>query len=374
MKFLWILICLCFAATASAGNIDPQEIDRRIQKLMQDPNMVGLSVAIIDKGEMVFAKGYGETIKGSGKPVSEDTVFRWASVSKGVAAAAVLQLSEEGHFGLASPVKAHAPSLELPESKHAATVQDVLSHRTGLARNSFDRKIESGQSAKALRYSLKNLSPICEPGACHRYQNVAFDAAAEMVETATGLPYKSVIAQRFFKPLGMKTATITRQGLLRSKNWARPHNRQGRMINSVKPTYYRLPGAAGVNSSVKDLGRWMQAQMTTSDIPISGDIRSTLQTPLTATPIENNRIRRHYSAMNNARYGLGWRIYDYNGHKVIGHRGSVQGYRALLLFDPAKESGIAVMWNSPHGRPVGLQLEFMDQLYGLPRRDWMRIG
>ena len=195
-----------------------------------------------------------------------------------------------------------------------------------------------------------------------------------MVETATGLPYKSVISERFFKPLGMETATLTRQGLLRSKDWARPHNRDGRMINSVKPTYYRLPGAAGVNSSVKDLARWMQAQMPASEMPISDNIRSELQTPRVSTPIENNRIRRHYFAMDNARYGLGWRIYDYAGHKVIGHRGSVQGYRALILFDPEQETGIAVMWNSPHGRPVGLQLEFMDQLYGLPKRDWMRLG
>ena len=117
--------------------------------------MVGLSVAIVEKGEMVFAKGYGETIKGSGKSVSEDTVFRWASVSKGVAATAVLQLSEEGHFGLTSPVMAHAPSLELPKSKQSATVEDILTHQTGLSQNAYDRRIEAGQSAKALRHSLK---------------------------------------------------------------------------------------------------------------------------------------------------------------------------------------------------------------------------
>lgn len=336
--------------------------------------MTGLSVAIVENGDITFAKGYGETIKGSRNPVTEDTVFRWASVSKGVAATAVLQLSDEGHFGLSSPVKAHAPSLSLPQSHLSTTVEDVLSHQTGLVRNAFDKKIEAGRSAKFLRTSLRTLSPICQPGKCHSYQNVAFDAASEMVETATGLPYKSVVSERLFKPLGMETATLTRQGLLRSKNWARPHNRDGHMIPYVKPTYYRLPGAAGVNSSVKDLARWMQAQMPSSEIPISGDIRETLQTPRVKTPLENSRIRQHYSALNNARYGLGWRIYDYAGRKVIGHRGSVQGYRALVLFDPEKQAGIALMWNSPHGRPVGLQLEFMDQLYGLPKRDWMRLG
>ena len=77
--------------------------------------------------------------------------------------------------------------------------------------------------------------------------------------------------------------------------------------------------------------------------------------------------------MKKAHYGLGWRVYDYHGHKVIGHRGGVQGYRALVLFDPEKQAGIAMMWNSPHSKPIGLQLEFLDQLYGLPRRDWLRL-
>ena len=85
-------------------------------------------------------------------------------------------------------------------------------------------------------------------------------------------------------------------------------------------------------------------------------------------------MRRKYMSLRNAQYGLGWRVYDYAGHRVIGHRGGVQGYRALVLFDPEKRSGIAMMWNSSNSRPIGLQLEFMDQLYGLPRRDWLRLS
>jgi len=52
----------------------------------------------------------------------------------------------------------------------------------------------------------------------------------------------------------------------------------------------------------------------------------------------------------------------------------VAGYRALTLFDPERRAGIAVMWNTGHTRPVALQLEFMDQLYGLQRKDWLQLG
>ena len=194
----------------------------------------------------------------------------------------------------------------------------------------------------------------------------------------TGLPYKAVVHERIFTPLGMSSASLTLEGLTRSKSWARPHGRHGNRISRVKPNYYRVPAAAGVNSSVKDLARWMIAQMPPkaqgSETSLPEAHQEAMQQGRVATPREQSFLNRNFKALQDAQYGLGWRVYDYNGHKVVGHRGGVQGYRALVLFDPARRSGIAMMWNSPHTRPIGLQMEFMDQLYGLPKRDWLRIG
>lgn len=373
MRFIPAILALCISGSALAAPVNTDEIDRRIKKLMERSGMVGLSVAIVENGELTYAKGYGETLKGSKDPVTSDTVFRWASVSKGVAAATILKLSEDGHFGLTSPAKAHAPSLSLPKSNQMVRIEDILSHRTGLVRNAYDNRIEGGQAAKTVRRALKELPPVCEAGDCHTYQNVAFDAAAEMTETATRMPYKAVVSERIFKPLGMDTASVTLAGLLRSKNWAKPHSRKGNIIDKVKPTYYRIPAAAGVNSSVKDLAKWMQAQMPGTSQSLPQNIRDTLQTTRVRTLRENRIMRRNFHALSQAQYGLGWRVYDYEGRRVIGHRGAVQGYRALVLFDPGLRTGVALMWNSTDGRPVGLQLEIMDQVYGKPRRDWMRL-
>ena len=107
---------------------------------------------------------------------------------------------------------------------------------------------------------------------------------------------------------------------------------------------------------------------------LKSSIRSSMQQARVETPREANLLKTKFNALENARYGLGWRIYDYGGRKVVGHRGGVQGYRSLVLFDPEIRTGVAIMWNSSHSEPLGLQLEIMDQVYGLPRRDWMRIG
>jgi len=362
VKRLLPIFALCFASPVFAA-----------QLLMNQLEMTGLSVAIVENGKTTFAKGYGEEIRDSGRMVTADTVFRWASVSKGVAANTLLSLVEDGGFNLSDSAEKLAPSLDLPgqESENVNLVH-LLSHQTGIVRNAYDNRIEAGHGAKATRALLKNLSPLCEPGTCHTYQNVAFDAAAEIIETQTRLPYKTVVQDRVFNKLGMSSASLTLEGLTRNQSWARPHGRYGKRISAVKPTYYRVPAAAGVNSSVRDLAKWMTAQFPeTGQIPV--ERLAAMQTPIINTTGEQRFLNRRFRDLKRAHYGLGWRVYDYHGHKVVGHRGGVQGYRALVLFDPEKQAGIAMMWNSPHTRPIGLQMEFLDQLYGLPKRDWLRL-
>jgi beta-lactamase class C len=359
---------------APAFKINVVEIDRRANLLMQQLEMTGLSVAVVENGEMIFAKGYGEEIRDSGQMVTADTVFRWASVSKGVAANTLLSLVEDGGFTLSDSAEKLAPSLDLPgvAGTNVNLVQ-LLSHQTGIVRNAYDNRIEAGHSAKSTRASLKDLKLLCEPGTCHTYQNVAYDASAEIIESQTRLPYKTVVQTRVFDALGMDSASLTLEGLTRSKRWARPHGRYGKRISAVKPTYYRVPAAAGVNSSVRDLAKWMTAQFPEAG-QIPAERLAAMQTPIIQTTGEQRFLNRRFRDLKRAHYGLGWRVYDYHGHKVVGHRGGVQGYRALVLFDPERQAGIAMMWNSPHTRPIGLQMEFLDQLYGLPKRDWLRLN
>lgn len=348
---------------AWAGAIDLETVDARVKEIMKKPGMVGLAVAVIEDGELTFAKGYGETKKGTGDPVTSDTVFRWASVSKSVAAATVLDLSEDGYFDIANPANLHAPSLKLPRSRNGAKIEDLMSHRTGIKRNEGDRKIEAGHTAKPLRGKLTGARRMCPPGTCHTYQNVAYDATAEIAETVTGLPYKSVVNERIFKPLGMTTATTTLAGLQRSKSWAKPHFYSGRTVSSVKPTYYRIPGAAGVNSSIKDLATWVSAQMVEGDGVLSEKTKSAMQTPYVSTPREQRGFRRKFDKTGDAFYGYGWRVYNYKGRRIIGHRGAVQGYRSMTIFDPELKTGMAMLWNTGTGFPIELQMDVIDMAH-----------
>lgn len=354
------------------ARVDYVRLDQRIARLMQEPDMVGFAIGTVENGQVRFLRGYGEVLAGSGVPVTPETVFRWGSVSKGVAAALAAKLAEDGRLQLDAPVAQYGTTLRLPGgSERTVTVADVLSHRTGLVRNAWDDRLEAGQDPRAIRAALATLPPYCLPSTCHQYQNIAYDASTEVIEGVTGQGYGDLARAQLFAPLGMASASTDRAGLERSRSWARPH-RLAKRPTTVNDNYYRVPAAAGVNSSIGDLTRWMMAQMGAAPAVLSPATLDTMHRARVATE-PRGRHNAMSRAMTDASYGLGWRSFGYAGRRLVGHRGTVDGYGALVLFDPADRSGIAMLWNSNRHTAARLQLEFFDMLYGLPATDWLEL-
>ncbi|HEV2567475.1 serine hydrolase domain-containing protein [Sphingomonas sp.] len=349
--------------------VDYERLDARLRLAATKPDMVGMAVAVIENGEITFVQGYGKTTANGTEPVTPNTVFRWASLSKGVASTMAGLLEAEGKLSLNEPVAKFNTTLRLPKGGEAmTTIADILSHRVGIARNANDGKLESGADPKALRMALATLQPACAPGTCHTYQNIAFDTVSEIVEKVTGQSYQNEVRRRLFAPLGMQTASLTRAGLMASRSWARPH--VGRNTVQVNDNYYRVPAAGGVNSSIMDLAIWMRAQMGLAPQVLPPQVLDTIHQARVGTPRRGTAFAR---AMGPSQYALGWRDYNYAGRWLVGHQGAVMGYRATVLFDPQAKSGVAVLWNSQTGRPSGVQLEVLEMLYGQPRNDWLKL-
>src|SRR6478672_5861412 len=365
---------LAAVSTASRKDVDYRLLDARLQQLIQKPSMVGLAVGVVENGRITFLKGYGETLKGSGDPVTPETVFRWASCSKGLAATMVAKLAEEGKLDLNAPVANYAPDLKLPGgAEYRANVIDLLSHRLGLYRNAYDNKLEEGQDPSLLRASLNQLNPTCPPGTCWSYQNVAYDASSEMVSRITHMSYEQAVKRYLFNPIGMSSGSVSMSGLESNRSWAKPHS-AGRRPEPIVDTYYKVPGAAGINSNIKDMALWMEAQMGEMPDVLDARVLDTIHAPYVVTPTERGRLRKFLERVGTAWYGYGWRSYDYAGHRIIGHRGGIKGYRSFILFDPQKKSGVVALWNSDTWQPGGLEFEVMDQIYHLPFRDWLELN
>ena len=194
-----------------------------------------------------------------------------------------------------------------------------------------------------------------------------------MVSRVTGLPYERAVKEYLFNPIGMSSGSVSLAGLESNRSWAKPHSAGGRPLPIVD-TYYKVPGAGGVNSNIKDMSMWMLAQMGEMPDVLDGRVLNTIHAPYVVTPTERGRLRKFLERLGTAWYGFGWRSYDYAGHRIVGHRGGINGYRSLILFDPQRKSGVVALWNSNTSDPGGLEFEVMDMLYHLPFRDWLELS
>ncbi len=391
----WVLVAIAALALAGAAAAAPgsetgtappaardlgpavRHIERLARRVVDEAGVVGLAMAVVHRGEVLGEAGFGNAIAGRDDPVDADTVFRIASLSKAFAGTMTALLVERGALGFDTRLADQLPAFTLKDAQVAEhlTVRDILSHRVGLPRNAFDPLLEQDEPYPVLASRLAEVPSACQGDACYGYQNVAFSLIGDVVFAVTGSFYTREVERELFHPLGMYGATFGREALEASASWAQPHVRSGRGWRVVRPkeTYYRIPPAAGVNASARDMAQWMLAQLGHYPEVVSPDVIASVQAPLVETPYEIGGSPWRRERLRSAHYGLGWRVFDYAGETLVFHGGAVQGYRALLGLLPEHDFGIVILWNCESGVPGGLLPSALDRVLGLPQKDWLEL-
>ncbi len=364
--------------TAAHETLLAQEMDRLSASVIRTGQVPGMAWVMVSNGAVVDARGYGFTDVNTRSPVSAETVFRLASLSKGFASALSSLLVDQGVIEWGDRVQDMVPAFLLKDHDGAGRlrIDELLSHRVGLPYNTYDRQLESEEPYPMLVEKLEAISPLCSVGDCYAYQNVAFSLIGDVVFASTGDFYSHQVEKRLFHPLGMTTATYGREALLGSTSYALPHVGKAGSLRSLIPkeTYYRVPPAAGVNASAKDLGEWMLAQLGHRPDVLSPELVALMHAPQVATPSELYSSPWRRARLRTAAYALGWRVFDYAGHDMVFHAGAVQGYRAILGVLPNEDFGLAIVWNGEAAIPVGLFPTLIDQRLGLPAQDWLELA
>ena len=353
------------------GRIDYHALDRQLAALSMRPEMAGLAVAVVEDGELRFVRTYGLADRDTGAPVTPQTLFRWASVSKTAAGAMAAALAQDGAIDLDRSVASWGTSLRLPGGgEEKVSVGDLLAQRTGLTKNAYDEKLEEGQDPAVLRMGLAAAPLQCDPGTCHTYQNIAFDAASEIMGQAAHKPFADAVEARFFRPLGMVSAGYGKAWLTGAKDWAKPH--RGPQVRPIKEAYWRVPAAAGVESDIVDFATWMRAMMGARPDVLPQAVLQIAHGPRVATGrLYGGPLRQ---ATSEASYGLGWRSFTYQGHRLEGHSGAVEGYRATMIFEPATRTGVVALWNSDWGFPFRIPFAAIDSYHRRPGTNWLDLS
>lgn len=324
----------------------------------------GGTFAIVTREGVTHLQTFGVKSVDTHASITQDSIFRLASVSKTFAGTAAAILVDQHLQDWNSPLSDLIPGLTIgtDSSSRTITLKQVVSHSTGLMPHSYSNLLDAGVNYDKIRGQFDQIPTVCAPGKCYGYQNVVFSLVADVVEVRTGASYEKYIEEQLFKPLGMTTASIGLEPYELSVDATVPHRK---VRGDWRPTttnaaYYSVAPASGVNASINDMTLWVRANLGAFPDVLSPAQLANLHEPVIATP-HGNYFNR-WSGLEKAYYATGWRVFDYRGLRAIHHGGGVRGYRSEVVFVPERNIGMVLMLNAESNLANDVVPAFLDSL------------
>lgn len=302
------IVLAAFMALAPAwANADPT--DDFIRAEMKRQNVPGVALAVVERGVVVKAAGYGVADRKTGAPVTPDTLFKIASVSKQFMAAGVMLLVQDGQVALADTVDRFIP--DVPAPWRTITIRHLLSHTGGLTREGPGWTPTSVSDIDVIR-SAYGVPLRSTPGTEWEYSNLGYTVLAEIMARVSGRPWSEFIAERVFRPAGLRATRTTT--VERLPNRAAGYRDNDRLIDAEDWLAVR-PGG-GFMSTVLDLAKWDAALDGTTILS-----EASRRAMWTETPLADGTF---------AQYGLGWFVSRPGARRQVWHSGGLPGFAAQM--------------------------------------------
>ena len=324
------------SAIPAPDTFDLPAIDKFLAANLQQNGAVGLSVAIVKDGKLVFAKGYGKRSLEDGQPVETDTLFAIGSVTKQFTCACILLLAEKGKLSVQDKVAKYYPNLTRAKD---ITLLDLMNHVSGYPDyyplDFVDRRMKQAIAADELLRQYAGGKLDFEPGSRYSYSNTGFILLGRVVEKISGVSFDSFLTRSILKPLGMDHTVYEPEPS--DKRLARGHT----TFALSKPEYsdpeaHGWIGAAGaIYSTPSDLAKWDMAL-------INGKVLKPESYGLMTTP-------RKLSDGRLSEYGCGLGVRIQGNRQILAHNGAVSGFATWNATIPSTRSAVIMTCNTDGG-------------------------
>jgi len=306
----------------------------------------GVSIAVINNGEIEWAKGYGSKEIGKNEEVTTKTLFQAASLSKPIVAMAALHLVEKGKLNMESDVNNQLKSWKIPENEFTASskvsLKKLIIHVGGLSVSGF-RGYATGEKIPTPQQILDGQKPansepirvIFEPGSRWRYSGGGYCVIQLMMIESTEMEFPELMKKFLLEPISMKNSTFAQP--LSSEfleNVAAGHRSDGSMVNGKWHAYPEM-AAAGLWTTSMDLCRFI------IEIQKSYKVRSNR---VLSKEMTQKMLTRH-----SGNFGLGFLLGGQDDSLYFTFNGGNEGYRCDFFAYVKKDQGAVVMTNSDNG-------------------------
>jgi len=341
-----ILLSLAFGLPARAQLAERRFVERLepfVEKTMREAKIPGLAIGIVEAGRPVYVRGFGVMdSRDPSRPVTAETLFHMASITKPFVATSVMQLSEQGKVDLDAPITKYLSYFHLKDPRYRAiTVRLMLTHTSGMPDVEdylWDKpEFDEGALERYVR-SLEDKALLWEPGTKFAYSNMAYEVLGDLVAKVSGMSFEAYVSENILKPLGMKSSTL----LLKEADPAKlaaghTKTKDGSLIPVTHYPYNRIhTPSSNLHSNATDMVRWMLVNLNRGEL-------------------DGRRILKHATydvmwkptdASQKERVGISWFLRNYKGQQIVMHGGQDDGFLTTVLLLPARKVGVVVLVNS----------------------------
>jgi len=333
-----LLVQSALATPQDSPSTDPviAQLEKDIPELMRQADVPGLSIAVLRDSKLFWSRNFGVRNAKTGEPVTDDTIFEAASLSKPVFTYAVLKLIDRGKLGLDVPLSTYLPKpyIENDPRLGKITARIVLSHRTGFPN---------------WRGDGNPLTIKFTPGERFSYSGEGFVYLQTVVQQITSKSLNDLMNELVFTPLGMTNSSYAWRSDFDART-AYGHNSDGSAGDLRKDTQFNA--AASLNTTARDYALFLAAIL--SGTGLKPATLHEMETPQIAVdPACTNCTDRAAKELSqNIFWGLGWGIQRDANSQALWHWGDNGDFKCFVIAEPARKSAAILFTNSENGLAI----------------------
>lgn len=346
----------------------------RVNELLKQWNLPGVSVALVENGQTILCGGYGSRDLKAGLEMTKKTRLPIGSVTKSFTSAALGMLADEGKLDWDKPVCSYIPWLKLadPVAEKRVTARDLMCHRSGVAKYDAHAVFCTKDSRKEMVEDLQYLQFSADLRTTLQYSNQMVMLAGYLVEVLSGKSWEEFVQERILDELGMEETTFFVEKIEEFDDYSRGYVFTG--TDQLQTEYLPLRGvnpAGGIVSTAEDMAKYLQFQLSDGTWNgkrlISGEnLRMTHTPQMIGTP-----YFWRFDEVTETNYGLGWFTDLYRGTRMVSHGGNTLGFSSLVTLLPEKNFGIALLTNGNSNFMIyPLTYMILDEVLGAEDGKW----
>jgi CubicO group peptidase (beta-lactamase class C family) len=320
-------------------------IDAIFSDYIEVLRLTGLQVGIVMGDEIVYAKGFGVRNANTQEPVTPESLFHMASISKPFVATGIMQLVEGGKIDLDEPVVTYLPYFKLADERYSKiTVQQILSHVSGMpdvmGEYGWDQPEYDDQALERYVRSLEDREMLFDPGDEFSYSNMAYEVMGDVIAKVSGQTFEEYMQENIFTPLEMENSTFFKPDVPPELATS-PHYISG-SVSDIYPYNRAHAPSSTLHSNVLDMANWAVANMN----------RGTFNEERILEESSYELLWNPYIQLNEERsIGLSWFIGTVGDQYRIFHGGADVGFRTMFVMLPNESIAVTVLANNERADP-----------------------